>query len=210
MRQKVFVIGLISLVTVLAIGWYGNARPRFDATPDTFLLGTVWPDPRPLPELELLDHRGAQIGRDQFKGQWTMMFFGYTSCPDICPTTMLTLRSVVAEMEKTGAIAPRVALVTVDPERDDAPTLARYVAHFNEDFIGLRGGDDGLRALSMHVGAMFEHEAADENGSYEIAHSASLFLIDPEARLHAVFSPPHNPADIAEKLIAIRARYEQG
>ncbi|MDH3769305.1 MAG: SCO family protein, partial [Gammaproteobacteria bacterium] len=162
-----------------------------------------------LPEFQLLDHDGETFSRDQLRGQWTLMFFGYTSCPDICPTTMLTLSRVKFEMEESGVDSPHVVLVTVDPNRDDPETLARYVSHFDEAFVGVRGEDDELRTLSLQIGAMYERDAPDEDGNYDVAHSASLFLVDPQVRMHAVFSPPHKPVDIAEKLGLIRLQYEK-
>ncbi|MDH3589292.1 MAG: SCO family protein [Gammaproteobacteria bacterium] len=210
MRQKAFVIVLAVLIMTLSLVWYRGVAPGLQPASQTDLLGTVWPDPRPLPEFQLSDHSGETFDRDRLRGQWTLMFFGYTSCPDICPTTMFTLRNVAAEMDKSGVTAPTVVLVTVDPQRDDAANLARYVGNFNPDFFGVRGPDDELHVLTMQIGAMYERDAADEQGNYDVAHSASLFLVDPQARMHAVFSPPHKPADIAQKLTAIRLQYEQG
>lgn len=209
MRQKVFVIALIGLVAGLSVAWYYNVKPGEGALSGS-LTGLVWPDPRPLPEFQLSDHDGETFDRKRLRGHWTLMFFGYTSCPDICPTTMTTLRSVTHAMDQYESVAPDMVLVTVDPDRDDAKTLADYVAHFGEAFIGVRGTEDELHLLSLKIGAMYQLDEPDDDGNYDVAHSASLFLVDPQARLHAVFSPPHQVADIAKRLTAIRLQYEQG
>lgn len=208
MKRRPLVIVLALLVMGLTFGlYYRTATDQQSRTPDA-QIGIVWPEPRPLSAFQLSDHHGEMFGRDELLGQWTLMFFGYASCPDICPATMVILRGVTEELAKTGAEQPRVVLVSVDPERDDAETLGQYVTYFDKDFLGARGDDAQLRSLAFQVGAMYEREPPDENGNYEVVHSASIFLVDPQARLHAVFSPPHKPGKIAERLAAIYEQYE--
>ena len=209
MMPKAFAVVLMTLVAGLGLVFYHLAASRQQPDIPATLMGTVWPQPRPLSEFQLNDHTGAVFGLDELRGKWTLMFFGYTSCPDICPTTMLILRGVVGALAEAGAGLPRVVLVSVDPERDDAETLGQYVTYFGEDFLGVRGNEGQLRSLVLQIGAMYMHGPADENGYYEVAHNASVFLVDPEARMYAAFSPPHKSADIAHKLVAIRQRYER-
>lgn len=202
MGRKVFVVILAALLAGFAIGIYrvGNNR-GYAGGPDPSM-GTVWPEPRSLPDFQMIDHHGQPFGLNELRGNWTLVFFGYTSCPDICPATMMTLRGVMAELGE-GARLPQVVLVSVDPERDDLATLGSYVGYFGKDFIGVRGPDDQLHKLALAIGAMYEREAPDENGDYEVAHSASIFLVDPAARVFAAFSPPHRSADIAKRFAAI-------
>lgn len=209
--NKGSIVILTTLVAALGLASYHLAASRQQqADVPATLMGTLWPEPRPLSQFRLSDHTGAAFGPEELRGQWTLMFFGYASCPDICPTTMLTLRGVVDALAASGAGLPRVVLVTVDPDRDDAATLGEYVAYFNEDFLGVRGEEGQLQALARQIGAMYERGTPDVNGNYEVAHNASIFLVDPEARMHAAFSPPHKSADIADKLVEIRLRYERG
>jgi protein SCO1/2 len=165
-------------------------------------MGTVLPKPRALPDFQMSDHHGQPFGLNELRGNWTLVFFGYTSCPDICPTTMMTLSGAMAELGEAERL-PRVVLISVDPERDDDVTLGSYVGYFGKSFIGVRGSDDQLKKLALAIGAMYERAAPDENGDYEVAHSASIFLVDPEARLFAMFSPPHQSADIAKQFVTI-------
>lgn len=173
------------------------------------LVGIVRSEPLALDEFHLDDHSGAGFDQGRLRGRWTLLFFGYTSCPDICLTSMVVLREVQAELRRRGAALPQVVFVSVDPARDDASTLASYVAHFDPDFLGVGGPDERLRPFVQQVGAMFERDAPDANGGYAVAHSASLFLVDPQVRIHASFSPPHRAGDIADALVAIRARHER-
>ena len=210
MNRKVFIL----IIGVLVVGsttfdyWRSVRDPRA-AMPEA-LIGTLLPQPRSLPEFVLSDHTGAEFGRSRFLGRWTLVFFGYTSCPDICPTTMLTLKGVEEELRGAGAEPPQVVLVSVDPARDDAEKLRDYVSYFGEDFLGVRGEDDQLHTLALQIGAMYQRGEPDASGFYEVAHSASIFLVDPQARVVAAFSPPHQPADIAGRLSMIREIYGRG
>jgi len=199
---------LIASVAGAGLGAYHLGRDGQHAIPDS-LMGTLWPQPRVLGEFALIDHDGAEFGLQQLRGQWTLVFFGYTSCPDICPSTMLTLRGVSAALGETGAAQPQVVLVSVDPQRDSADKLGEYVGYFDPDFRGVTGAPEQLYALALQIGAMYELLPADENGSYEVAHSASIFLVDPQARMYAAFSPPLQSDQIAKKLVAIAHYYEK-
>jgi protein SCO1/2 len=201
---------LVAIIGALVVGstvvnYYRYARNLQDAAPDA-LMGTLLAQPRPLPEFMLSDQIGTEFGRDRFEGQWTLVFFGYTSCPDICPTTMLTLQGVDRAMHEWDFEPPQVVLISVDPARDSAERLAEYVAYFGQDFLGLRGEDDQLHSLALQMGAMYQRGEVDEGGFYEVAHSASIFLVDPEAQVVATFSPPHQAEDIAGRMSLIRDR----
>ncbi len=202
MGRKAFVVILAALMVAFAIGIYRVGDNRGNPGAPGALMGTVLPKPRPLPDFQMFDHQGQPFGLNELRGNWTLVFFGYTSCPDICPTTMMTLRAVVAELDDIEPL-PQVVLVSVDPERDDDVTLGSYVEYFAQNFMGVRGSDEQLRKLAMAIGAMYEREEPDENGDYEVAHSASIFLVDPAARVFAAFSPPHQPGDIAKQFAAI-------
>jgi protein SCO1/2 len=202
MRNLVLMAVLIASVAGAGFAAYQIGRGGRSVTPDS-LMGTVWPEPRDLGHFELLDHNGAEFGLQQLQGQWTLIFFGYTSCPDICPSTMLTLRGVSAALDEMGTRQPQVVLVSVDPQRDTAEKLGEYVRYFNAAFLGVTGAEEQLYALALQVGGMYQLLPPDAAGNYEVAHSASIFLVDPQARMYAAFSPPHQAVEIAEKLVQI-------
>jgi protein SCO1/2 len=202
MGRRAFVVILAVLMAGLAFSIYRAGDNSVSRGGPDSLMGTIWPEPRPLPDFQMFDHQGQPFGLNELHGNWTLVFFGYTSCPDICPTTMMTLRAVVAELGDMEPL-PQVVLVSVDPERDDDVTLGSYVEYFAKNFMGVRGSDEQLRKLAMAIGAMYEREEPDENGDYEVAHSSSIFLIDPEARVFASFSPPHQSADLAKQFVTI-------
>ena len=154
------------------------------------LASTRFPVARDIGAFELIDHDSMPFTAKSLVGHWSFVFFGYTHCPDVCPTT-LSLLNTVAQRLEGGATPVRFVFVTVDPERDTPEQLARYVTYFNGDFVGVTGTMDGIDQLTRQLGVM--HLQVDNEtspGSYLIDHTAGVFLFDPDGRYHAVFTPP--------------------
>jgi len=175
------------------------------------LAGTVLPAPRPLGPFHLIDQDGLPFDRARLEGKWSFLFFGYTHCPDVCPTTLATLNSVMKKIAGAGPqrVPARVVLVSVDPERDTVQRLAEYVPYFNKDFLGVTGTSAQIDAFTAQLNIMHmrgSETAAD--GGYTVDHTASILLIDPEARFSAVFSAPHVATTIAKDFLTLRSYYE--
>jgi protein SCO1/2 len=134
------------------------------------------------------------------------MFFGYTHCPDVCPSTLYDLKLVHEKLEQlTGDGAPghQVLFVSVDPERDTPEQLGQYVNYFHPDFIGVTGPQEQLAPLTMQLGIAYrieDHEA--DSPQYNVDHSVSVLLTDPQGRLHGVFPAPHDADKMAGELAA--------
>ena len=152
----------------------------------------VFPEASELPEFELIDQDGNEFGRDALAGQWDVLFFGFTHCPDICPMTLQLLATARQKMLDAGQDpVPRIVLVSVDPDRDTPELLKKYTQHFGDDVIGLTGEPDQLVALTKAVGVYFQREG-DDDENYNVAHGAHVIVIDPAGRYASVFSPPHS------------------
>lgn len=178
-----------------------SAGTASDAIPPE---GLLWPQVRPLPAVELVSHVGQPFETDDFKGAWSLVFFGYTSCPDICPMTLAYLNQVQRRMHEDARFSlMRTVFVSVDPGRDSPQRLREYVGHFNDDFIGLTGEPGQLQLLTRALGAAYITEELDASGHYLIHHSAALFLVSPGAELAGVLTGPHEPAALAERLRAM-------
>jgi len=151
-----------------------------------------------LPEFRLHDQNNQVFDRARLQGKWSYVFFGYTHCPDICPTTLVVMRDAqkIAGGKELGI---QYIFVSVDPERDKAATLKSYLPYFHPEFIGATGTQGELMRLSRALGAYYESGEA-VGGSYEVHHSAAIFLIGPEARLRALFAGPHDAARLAQGL----------
>lgn len=148
-------------------------------------------DDAPLPEFRL-DSPAGIVQRNTLRGRWTFLFFGYTQCPDVCPTSL----SLMAELCRRlpAAERPAVLFVSVDPLRDSPGLLAEYVPAFDPAFRGASGSDEALADLRRHLGLQYHRHAparVDQPLIYTVDHTASMFLVDPAVRLRAVFSPPH-------------------
>jgi protein SCO1/2 len=158
--------------------------------------GTLLPAPRELGSFTLSDLDGKPFGPAQLAGQPGLLFLGFTYCPDVCPTTLATLRDVMASTPVPGL---RVLFVTVDPERDDAATLTRYLAAFDPQFVGLRAPQPALDPFLRTLGAIAVRQPLP-GGSYTMDHTATLYLLDRHGRLAAVFSPPFDAATLRADL----------
>jgi len=160
----------------------------------------ILPRPRELAPFELQTHSGESFTRESFEGKWSFVFFGFTNCPDICPTSMAVMgiaeREIAAEQRPAGDPFQGM-LVTVDPERDDAETLALYVEAFSPRFIGLRGDREATVELTTQVNVAFA-PVPDGSGSYQVDHSANIVIINPRGHYHGFIRMPHK----AETLVA--------
>mgnify|MGYP000019304426 FL=1 len=170
--------------------------------------GTVIAPPQPLPAFRLHDEYGTDFGPERFRGRWTLIYFGYTYCPDVCPTELTTL----AELEKRLAAQGRGGdtdywLITVDPERDTVQRLREYVQFFSKRFHAASGDTANLAALMNPLGVIALRPPGQPDTGYTIDHSSTLTLIDPQGRLHAIFSPPNEVEHLLPELLALQARY---
>jgi len=132
-------------------------------------------------------------------GQWNLLFFGYTHCPDVCPTTMATLAQAKKIATTNNHIFPKVVFISVDPERDKVEMLGKYVRYYDNDFIGVTGDNALIKELALQMSVIYlkapVEEGSDPN-AYLVDHSASLMLLNPEGKLVAFFKAPHNANNI--------------
>ena len=181
----------------VAAGIFAALRSQQPAVPVTAM---ILPDPDPVPAFELVDQRGTPIDESVFRGQWDLVFFGFTHCPDVCPTTLQVLAAAITTLDERGVSPlPRIVLVSVDPERDTPEILGRYVDYFGKGNLGISGSLDGIRALTSGLGIYFQKQETDDD-NYVVDHSAAVLLVDPEGRFSALFSGPHVAADYVHDL----------
>ncbi|RMD70853.1 MAG: SCO family protein [Gammaproteobacteria bacterium] len=162
------------------------------------------PEPRPLPAFSLVDQDGRPFDNRRLMGKWSLLFFGYTHCPDVCPTTLSTLKEVKGRLEGHPEVLDKVQFVfiSVDPERDTPKVLKDYVSYFDPGFIGATGSENQLKVLTRSLGVLYV-KVPEENGDYLVDHSASVILVDPKGRFAGVLSPPHRADAIAHTLLEI-------
>lgn len=195
----------------LAAGLWLALQLRQTPPPPALSQGATRLDaPRPLSDFALIDHQGRPFDLDRLRGHWTFLFFGYTHCPDVCPTTMTTLNAAarrMGELEDPPPVA-QFAFVSVDPERDTPEQLSRFVPYFNKAFLGVTGTRPAIDAFTKQLGIMHMKVDTDSPDGYLVDHSASVLLIDPQARFHALFSAPLDPLAIARDYQQLTRYYE--
>jgi protein SCO1/2 len=166
------------------------------------------PRPAPLPPFGLIGHDGKPFGPERLRGNWTYVFFGFTNCPDICPTVLhhlVLVREELAKRNPAGAL-PTALFVSVDPKRDPPERLAEYTAAFDKDFFGATGDEAALRRFERIFGASHRLRPKRTAGEYDVVHSSEIYLVDPEGRHVATFWPPIEAEAWARLFLAIRDR----
>ena len=146
--------------------------------------------PRIFSDFDLVDHRGDVFNIARMQDVWTMVFFGFTNCPDICPTTLATLNAMYEDLGDSEKENLQIVMVSLDPERDTVEKMALYVPYFNEDFIGVTGNPYSILGLSTQLTIAYTKVDLGED-NYTVDHSTQVVLINPKGHYHGFFKAPH-------------------
>lgn len=204
--RRTVVVFIVVVAAGLAAGTLWQQGNKGNAADTTNFQGVRPDQPQPLQAFTLTDGQGQPFGIPRLQGRWSLLFFGYTHCPDVCPFTLTEMNRLYKHLAEH---APRVLeqtqfiFVSVDPERDAPKALGEFVAYFNPAFIAATAPRPQLDALTRQLGVMYEYNEGLTPGEYLVDHSASLFLLDRQAALTAVFTPPHQASDISDQLVRI-------
>lgn len=207
---RIALLVIVALAGAAAGLWVGRYR---SPEPPALALerATLFPTPRAISPFQLVDDAGDAFGPDRLAGHWSLLFFGFTHCPDVCPSTLATLAAVRRELADLPASAqPRVYLVSVDPARDTPGRLAEYVKFFDPSFTGVTGTQESIESLTRAIGVAVVVNPADESGNYSVDHTASLFLVNPSGAVAGIFGAPHTTDGIAHDYRLILANAEPG
>jgi protein SCO1 len=178
-------------VCVLAAAGFAAAIIWSPQPPLALASGTILAPARPLADFSLIDNQGRSFGAANLRGHWSLMFFGYTDCPDYCPTTLTTLAALEKQLRAAKTVAPpQVIFVSVDAKRDTPAQLNQFVPNFDPGFIGLTAPDQpAIEALAKQWGVAVKIQYAAD-GNYIVDHSAAIFVIDPAGKLAAILTGP--------------------
>lgn len=167
---------------------------------------TLLPHPKALTAFALTDHKNRVFDLASLQGKWSFLFFGYTHCPDICPTTLAVLARARDNIARNtvGAEDIQVVFISVDPNRDTASKLRQYVDYFDTTFLGVTGDHAQIGNVAGQLGAAYQVGITPGVENYPVFHSAAVFLLDPRARYHAVFTPPHDAEAIGKRFKVMR------
>ena len=207
---RITLVCVIAFVALILAGFIHKiSQPRILNVHELRENGAVLLEtPRKFSEFELVDHRGLPFGSDELVGKWSLLFFGFTHCPDICPTTMAAAAKMYKGLEQEDKEQLQVVLVSLDPERDTTETLSQYVPYFNQDFVGATGNPYVLLKLAAELNVAF-NKVPLEGGGYTIDHGANMVLINPYGHYHGFFKPPFEEGSMRMAWQSIKAEFEQ-
>lgn len=196
---------VLFMAFIVASFVYRIQQPRVMSTAEMQVNGLyLFETPRDPGPFLLLNHLGETFTPSDLTGKWTMIFFGFTHCPDVCPTTLAFLAQLMEQLESTEVPDTAVVMVSVDPARDTTEVLAKYVPYFNPEFMGVTGQFVDILKFARTFNAPFRKVTA-EDGSYQVDHSANVILVNPRGHYHGFFKAP---LDLAKMKVTYRsARY---
>ena len=201
-------ITTVALAAMLAGVWLAEVYLEHDSRamllPNKVI--TLFPDPKPLTAFALSDHKNRVFDLASLNGKWTFLFFGFTHCPDVCPTTLAVLARARGNIAKNtvGAEDIQFVFVSVDPNRDTAGKLKQYVDYFDTTFLGVTGDNAQIGNLAGQLGAAYQVAITPGMENYPVYHTTAVFLLDPQARYHAIFKPPLDAEAISRRFKVLR------
>ncbi len=197
---------MLAAIALTAGLWFARQQ---NTTTQMEISGFAFPSPKQLADIELIDQNSQPFNEDLFKDKWTFIYVGYTFCPDACPMTLTILDQLYKKLADGDQLRDDVAmmLVSIDPHRDTPERLNSYVAHFNDSFVGATGEPAKLKSFANQVSAIYSVPDDKSDPNYLVDHSSSIILIDPNAAVHAIFTPPQQAEDLAKDFAVIRDRH---
>ncbi len=218
-KRTILPVLLLGLLLILVAC---EQRAKVPETESAFML----PQAATITDFDLSHVEQGAYNIEDARGKWSLLFFGYTHCPDVCPTELFMLAEMMRGIESNAddeLEPPQVVFISVDPQRDSLKHLQDYTAFYHPSFIGVTGEPSTIDRLCESVGVFYERVyhlngkqlILDESGtvpaglenSYLINHSASIFLVNPAGKLHAIFTSPHDPSTMIRDLAAIQASW---
>ena len=205
-QKTVFIlVALVALILGFAVSraLSGNSAGDQTALIDAGI--SLLPQSRKLPDLTMTNQDGQPVPVNGFKDKWTLLFFGYTYCPDICPTTLAQLRQIKSELPQETLSKLRVVLVSVDPNRDTPQQLKQYLGYFDKDFVGLTGSVPDIQKLANGVSIPFIPADTSKPG-YTVDHSGYLALLGPDGNQRGFIRAPFNNQKLLAQLPGLLER----
>lgn len=202
--NKLAIFG-VALVALAAGLFFGTRQSAPDLSE---LAGFSFPEPEKLTAVSLVDHNSKPLTEANFAGDWTFIYVGYTFCPDACPMSLTTLNQMSVLLDKDKDLSAKTLLVSVDPDRDTPEHMKDYVKFFNENFSAATGTPEAIRQFADQVSAVYSLPDDRSDPNYLVDHSSSIILINPDAAVQAIFTPPQTAEALAKDFRLLVAHYE--
>ncbi len=191
MKKKIQANAIAYFLVAIAAAVIGVFAYKFLMAPKPLQLISTFPKLNPIVAFKAKNHDGKAFTEKDFIGKWSIVFFGFTTCPDICPTTMMDMNQVQKGLADKWQKDTQFVFISVDPERDTIEKLANYVPAFNPEFIGLNMDLNQTREVTKHLGVAFMKTPAHDNNpdNYMVDHTARWFIVDPLGRRFGLINP---------------------
>lgn len=193
---------LVIALCALGLGVWTAMEWRATAAPPTLESGLLLPSPRPLAAFRLTDQDGKVFSNEQLTKRWSLLFVGFTHCPDVCPTT-LSLMKLLEQRLNAERRDLQLVFISVDPERDTPQQMQKYVRYFSPTLAGVSGPHPELERLCANLGIAYVKVPGANAYDYTMDHSAALVLINPEGRVAGYFQAPHKLEALAADLARV-------
>ena len=203
LRTKVIKIIILFFMTLIIANCSAKQSVNVDNEKNEF--STVLDTPMVLSDFNLTADDGTIFNLETLKGQWNLLFFGYTHCPDVCPLTLHQLGQAKKALNESMQNSLNIIMISVDPDRDSTEILHQYVNSFNQKVIGATGTINEINKLTSQLG-IFHMANKEEGQNYSVSHSAAVVMINKNAEFHAVFSAPHSTENFITDLPKIMAK----
>ncbi len=210
--QRIYLtVTAIMLLILLIVGGFVHRiqQPRIMTSAEMQANGLyLFDTPRDPGNFMLTNHRGLPFTEESLKGGWALVFFGFTYCPDVCPTTLRFLSEFKTLISATEIADTQVVMISVDPDRDSVSQLASYISYFHPDFVGVTGESRNILSVTQRFNSPFRKTMLDDD-SYQIDHSSNILLINPMGDFHGFYRPPLDLAKMKVTLRSARFLWEQ-
>ena len=198
------VVSILAIITLFMSLFLNKVlSPRILSKQELLVNGAiVFEKPRIINDFSLLNHDGAGYSIENLKGTWTLAYFGFTHCPDICPTALSDMNRLMNALDEPFSSQTQVIMVSVDPARDTPEVLNDYINYFNKDFVGVTGDFVETMKLAQNLNVAFNKVVTDDG--YSVDHTGNLILINPMGHYHGFFKPPFELARLKLTLQSIQ------
>ena len=199
-RNIIFVFLVLFGMSVLFA--YFQSLPSLLQKKPTLLTGKILTRPMELDNFELIDQNNQTFNSESLKGNWTILFFGYTNCPDVCPTTIYKLAEVKNDVNQNLPSKNfNTVLVTLDPDRDTPERLDEYIGYFDESMLGVTGTNKNIQSFSSNLSVFYQR--INKDGGYDFNHTASIFVFNQDGSLFATMSPATSVSELRDDFYTI-------
>ena len=199
-RNVIFI--LLILFSITGIFTYFQSLPSLLEKKPSLITGKILVRPMEIDNFELIDQNNEAFNKKSLEGGWTVLFFGYTNCPDVCPTTIYKLAEIKNGIKEDLPSANfNTVLVTLDPDRDSTERLDEYIGYFDETMLGVTGTYENIQSFTSSLSVFYQRINKEEG--YDFNHSASIFVFDKDGSLFATMSPANTVEEIESDFFTI-------